>query len=179
VREGGDLVATIPRQPSAGKVAYQITLTSADGTEHALIDEPVVIRFTGPVPKFVLYLHVIFMFGWLLLSTRTGLDALVRGVRAYRYTLWTFGFLIVGGLIFGPLVQKYAFGNFWSGWPFGGDMTDNKTAVAVIAWILALWRGRSQKGGRGWILSAAVVTLLVYLIPHSIYGSELDYTKVN
>jgi hypothetical protein len=178
-RKGNNLVATIPRQPAAGKVAYQIALISADGAEHFLTEQPVVIRFTGPVPPGVLYLHIISMFGWLLLSTRTGLDALVHSAQAYRYTLWTCGFLFVGGLIFGPLVQKYAFGSFWSGWPLGGDMTDNKTAVAVIAWIAALWRGRSQRAGRFWILSAAIVTILVYLIPHSLYGSELDYTRMN
>ncbi len=55
--------------------------------------------------------------------------------------------LVLGGFLLGPIVQKYAFGAFWTGWPFGEDLTDNKTAVAVLAWLprvtlLALWGSR-------------------------------------
>jgi hypothetical protein len=41
-------------------------------------------------------------------------------------------------MILGPVVQYYAFGEFWTGVPFGWDLTDNKTLVAVIFWALAV-----------------------------------------
>ncbi len=93
----------------------------------------------------------------------------------------TLGLIIVGGLIFGPIVQKYAFGAYWTGWPFGEDLTDNKTAVMAIAWIIALWRitrKNASNKSRWWIVAAMVVTFAVYLIPHSMRGSELDYSKL-
>jgi len=37
----------------------------------------------------------------------------------------------------GPLVQLNAFGDLWTGWPFGGDWTDNKTLFAFIFWVIA------------------------------------------
>jgi len=178
-REGTNLIATIPKQPPAGKVIYEITLTEEDGKKHALTETPVIIRFKGPVPGLVLYPHVVLMFVAMLLATRTGLEALAKGERAFRMTVWTSCLLFVGGMIFGPLVQKYAFGEYWTGWPFGHDLTDTKTAIAMVFWLIALLRGRSLAKSRHWIIIAALVTLLVYLIPHSAYGSELDYTKMD
>jgi hypothetical protein len=149
-RVGDKLVATIPRQPPAGKVMYQISLAGADGRKVALTAEPVIIRFKGEVPFYVLHPHILLMF---------------------------FSMLIVGGLILGPVVQKFAFGQFWTGWPFGHDLTDSKTAVAMLFWIIALWRDIKTGKGRGWYMAAAVMQLIVYSIPHSVLGSELDYTK--
>jgi hypothetical protein len=117
------------------------------------------------------------MFFSMLLATRTGLAALAGDVRMRAYSFVTVFCLISGGLILGPIVQKYAFGALWTGWPLGHDLTDNKTAVAVLAWLVALWRARTPGTGRGWILVAVCVQLLIYSIPHSLLGSELDYTQ--
>jgi uncharacterized BrkB/YihY/UPF0761 family membrane protein len=86
--------------------------------------------------------------------------------------------LVVGGLVLGPIVQKYAFDAYWTGWPFGTDLTDNKTAAAFLSWLI-VWRyvGRSKQPWK-WVLGAAVVTLAVFLIPHSMFGSQLDYSKL-
>lgn len=77
----------------------------------------------------------------------------------------------------GPITQKFAFGEYWTGVPFGFDLTDNKTLIAFIAWIVALWSIYKSKNPGRWILAAAVITLLVFLIPHSVLGSEIDYRK--
>jgi ABC-type uncharacterized transport system permease subunit len=102
-------------------------------------------------------------------------------VRALAF--WAFSSLTIGGFGLGMLVQHYAFGPYWTGIPFGWDMTDNKTLVAFLAWlvaVIAVWnKGKiMQQPGRKWfVLAAAVITLLAYLIPHSVMGSELDYSK--
>lgn len=178
-RNNGKLIISVPKQPSAGKVIYQVSLSGSDGNTVNLTAEPIIIRFKDPVPAFILYPHVILMFAAMLLATRTGLDALAGGRRVYNYAVITSVSFFIGGLILGPVVQKFAFGALWTGWPFGHDLTDNKTAVAMIFWIIALWRGRGQKNARGWYIVAAVATLIVYLIPHSVLGSELDYTKMD
>jgi hypothetical protein len=85
--------------------------------------------------------------------------------------------LLIGGLILGPIVQKYAFDAYWTGWPFGHDLTDNKTAVSFILWVLAYFIIRRNPQKRGWVLAACILQLAVYLIPHSMFGSEIDFTQ--
>ena len=115
----------------------------------------------------------------MLFAMRTGIEALRPKSNPRKLALWTTGFLIAGGMILGPLVQKFAFGKFWTGFPLGSDLTDNKTLIAVIAWIVAIIAGRGGKPARGWVLAAVIILLAVYFIPHSLFGSELDYSKEN
>jgi hypothetical protein len=176
-RMGNVLLAEIPRQPPAGKVMYDIYLTGKSGSRVPLTAESVVMRFKGPVPFYVLHPHIFFMFFAMLLGTRAGLEALANGARMKRFAIETLIFLAIGGLILGPIMQWYAFGALWTGWPFGHDLTDNKTAVAILFWAIALWRQRKAGQARGWYLAASLVQLLIYLIPHSALGSEIDYTK--
>jgi hypothetical protein len=176
-RSGDTLVANVPEQPAAGKVMYQIALIDSTGLRLPLTEEPVVMRFKDPVPSSALWPHIVLMFAAMLLATRTGIEALAREERMYRMALWTSALLFAGGIVLGPIVQKYAFGAAWTGWPIGNDLTDNKTAVAMIVWVIALLRGRKSSGCRGWVIAASIATLLVYLVPHSVLGSEIDYTK--
>ena len=176
-RLGDNLTFAIPSQPPAGKVMYQVSLTDKEGAQHELTSNPVIIRFKGAVPLFILIPHILCMFVGMLFATRSGLEAIAGRGNAFILALWTTILLTAGGLVLGPIVQKYAFGAFWTGWPFGHDLTDTKTAVAVIAWIVALWRLKAGKGGRWAVVIAAIITFAVYLIPHSALGSELDYTN--
>jgi len=53
-------------------------------------------------------------------------------------------------------------------------MTDNKVLVAMLCWILAVVMNiRKDRPAYAWI--AALVFFLVNMIPHSMFGSELDY----
>jgi hypothetical protein len=176
VREGNYLIAKIPHQPAAGKVSYDISFENK-GTRYKIKDEPVIIRFRGGVPPWVLIPHIIFMFGAMLFSTRTSLEALTRGKNTFKFTIITVISLFIGGAFLGPMVQKYAFDAYWTGWPFGHDLTDNKTAVALLFWVIAMiviWR---KKENRFWPIFAGIMLLIVYLVPHSVLGSEIDYTK--
>ena len=179
IRRGDSLFASIPHQPPAGKVEYFITLQKDSVTVSVPADRSVVTRFKGAVPAAVLAVHILLMFLAMLFSTRTGLGALFERKSPVRLALWTFILLTLGGMIMGPIVQKYAFGAYWTGVPYGWDLTDNKTLIAWIMWLIALVRGRRSKEGRAWMIAASVVTLVVYLIPHSLLGSELKYTDVN
>lgn len=175
-REGELLTTTLPHQPPAGKIAYYIMLKDADGKEIKIPDEeePVVIRYKGAVPDYVLGPHIFFMFFAMLLSNLTGLLALAGFSRQVLYGRITLVLLIIGGMILGPLVQKYAFGELWTGVPFGWDLTDNKTLIAFVFWMVAVLG--NWKKERPWLtVLAAVMLMLVYMIPHSLYGSELDH----
>jgi hypothetical protein len=173
-RNGQELTASLPHQPPAGKLEYFIWLSQQDNMLTLPVNTSIVTRFTGAVPLYVLLPHIIIMFAAMFMSMAAGLEAIANGSRAYRFTLWTTGLLFLGGMILGPVVQKFAFDAFWTGFPFGMDLTDNKTLLAMIAWVLASWRGRSANA-KAWIISAAIILLAVYLIPHSMMGSELNY----
>jgi len=176
-RQENTLVGALPQQPPAGKLQYKVVL-SYQGEETSLTGEkPVIIRFKGAVPLWALIPHVIVMFMAMLFSARAGIEALRPKSNPRKLALWTTGLLFVGGFILGPLVQKFAFGALWTGFPFGFDLTDNKTLIAFIGWVIALIAGRKGKPARGWVLAAAILLLIIFLIPHSLLGSELDYTS--
>ncbi len=187
-RVNDTLLFMMPKQPAAGKMMYKITLsTDSDSIVLAAKDNDfVVMRFKGVVPLQVLIPHILFMFLGLLFSTRTVIEALIKGARTYKLAIWTLVFIVLGGLILGPIVQKYAFGAYWTGWPLAGDgtfnlfkfgdLTDNKTLVMAIAWLIAVLKLRKDPSNRLYPIIAGIIVVIVYLIPHSMLGSEIDHT---
>lgn len=166
----GEWQATLPVQPVAGKLQYYITV---DGKNYPA-DEPVVIRFRNDVPAGILIPHILLMFGAMLFAVYMLLLVLTR--REYgKWLKITVGTLFVGGFIFGPLVQHAAFGPWWTGFPYGTDLTDNKTLISFLFFAVALatlkWKFNK------WLIALAVLVMIaVFTIPHSTYGSEYDYT---
>lgn len=175
LRQGNRLVAALPHQPPAGKLEYYLRLSRGNEVVTVPQERDIVIRFKGSVPAWVLAPHVILIILAMLLSTRAGLEAISSSGKPRMYAYWAAGLLFVAGFIFGPLVQKYAFGALWTGVPFGWDLTDNKTLIAMIGWIVAVWALLKGKGARGWVILAAFLMLVIFSIPHSMAGSELDY----
>ena len=162
--------AALPVQPVAGKLQYYITV---GGKDYAA-DEPVVIRFRNDVPAGILVPHILLMFAAMLFAVYTFLLVITRK----EYSRWlkiTVGTLFVGGFILGPLVQHAAFGPWWAGFPYGTDLTDNKTLISFLFFIVALatlkWKYNK------WVVALAVLVMIaIFSIPHSTYGSEYDYT---
>lgn len=166
--------ATLPQQPPAGKLQYYIEVTDSTGTRELFKDNPVVVRFKGAVPGWILTPHILLMFIAMLFSTAAGLMAIAHHSSYRKYSILTLVFLTAGGMILGPFVQYYAFGDFWTGIPLGWDLTDNKTLIAFIFWVTAVVVNLKHKRPL-WSALAALVLLIVYSIPHSLFGSELDY----
>jgi len=176
-RQEKRLLGYLPKQPMAGKLAYKVVLTDG-GKEISLSgDESIIIRFKGPVPTVLLLAHILVIFSAMLFSTRAGIAALDKKSDPRRLAVWTAVLFFAGGFILGPLMQKFAFDSWWTGFPLGKDLTDSKTLFAMLAWVVALVAGRGGRKNRGWVLAASVVTLIVFLIPHSLLGSELKYSK--
>jgi len=189
VRIDEKLIAYIPHQPPAGKLIYHINLQKNEDAVTLPASGEVIIRFKGDVPIYFLIPHIIFIFGAMLLSARTGLECFsakgeyASGVSEEKkfksLTILTFIFVIIGGFIFGPIVQKYAFDAFWTGFPFGHDLTDNKILVGFIGWLLALIALYKFKNPKRWIVFASILMFIIFLIPHSLLGSELDYNELD
>ena len=173
-RKGETLEAALPHQPPAGKLEYQVRLDR--GAETQLFPpRPAVTRFKGDVSTPVLIVHVAVMFSAMLVSSAAGLSALVPGLPLKNRTLITLGLILLGGFVLGPLVQKQAFGAWWTGIPFGWDLTDNKTLFAALFWAAAAVLQRRGGEARTAVVLAALATLVVFAIPHSVWGSELRW----
>ena len=173
--DGKFLVAPLPNQPPAGKLDYYLVLTDAENEIKIAEKTPITVRFKGDVPAWVLIPHIILIFAAMLISTVAGILALTKEDSYRFYTYLALILLTVGGMIFGPLVQQYAFGTLWAGVPFGWDLTDNKTLIAFIAFLIAVL-GIRKADRRYLVVAAAVILLVVFSIPHSIMGSSLDYS---
>jgi hypothetical protein len=172
----GELVARLPQQPAAGKLMYFVHIRVGNEDRSLTGDEPIILRYKGAVPAWALIPHVLLMFSAMLVSNRAGLEAVDPRGRPRRLTLVTIVLLFGGAFMFGPIVQKNAFDAFWTGFPFGYDLTDNKALIAMLFW-LAAWFANRKRDGRGWIIVAALIMFIIFMIPHSLLGSELDYTQ--
>ena len=166
------LYTEIPSQPRAGKIEYKIKVVYNNKELELNKGKSFVIRFTGKVPVILLIIHIIFMFLGITFSIRTSMEILRKDGNYSWMITCTFFMVLLGGMVFGPIVQKYAFGDLWTGFPIGKDLTDNKILVVVLLWALAFFL---KKKNKLWALIATVLMLIVYLIPHSAQGSELDY----
>lgn len=178
-RHGDSLVGAVPHQPPAGKVEYRVVLRGDEGGRVVVpASGAVVARFKGAVPSAVLIPHIVAMFLGMTVSTRAVLEVLRpdEGTGGPWLVATAFALLALGGLILGPAVQKYAFGAFWTGWPFGSDLTDNKTLLGILAWLPALAAARRRTSLRRRVVVAWVVMMGVFLIPHSVLGSEIDWS---
>ncbi len=177
-REGA-LLATVlppapePLMPMAGKLEYRVTLTRGAETV-SFPEQPAVTRFKGDVPMWVLIPHVFCMFFGMLFAMRA-LFAALGGGDTRRWGFATTALLLFGGFVLGPIVQKYAFDAYWTGVPFGYDLTDNKTLIAGVAWILAALRLRGGRQAKVAVIIATIVAMVVFAIPHSMWGSQAKW----
>ncbi len=195
-RDGDRLRGALPHQAPGHKLAYRLLLTPssnpADPSASPILipaGDPVVVRFRGAVPWLVLGPHIALMFLGMLWSNRAGIEAAVGGRSLKLHARIALAFMVWGGLVFGPVVEWCSFGKAWTGVPFGWDLTDNKTLIAVLfwlaAWIAALRQRRAAPGSptapsrsvRLWAAGAAIVTLIVFSIPHSVGGDENQLSR--
>lgn len=182
----GNFTAQLPVQPAAGKMEYFIT-GSLNGKDFHIPEkgeDNIVLRYKDPVSDYILIPHVSMMIIVIVFGIRAGLSALLDPKSMRKWAIVAFSAMTLGGMILGPLVQKSAFGEYWTGFPYGGDFTDNKMLIMWLAWAFALAiigfkAKKNEKISRATVLMAALVMTVVYLIPHSMGGSTLDYEAVD
>ena len=167
------LISYLPNQQMAGKLMYYMSFYTEKGIVNLQKEKPIIIRFKGAVPSYILIPHIFFMFFTILFANVAGLFAIANIPKYRLYTYLTFIFLLIGGMILGPIVQKFAFDEYWAGIPFAWDLTDNKTLFAFVFWIIAVV-GNLKKDRKYLTIMASIAILIIFFIPHSMYGSELN-----
>jgi hypothetical protein len=82
---------------------------------------------------------------------------------------WSWLVLFIGGVPVGFAMNYFAFNVIWEAFPFGGDVTDNKTQIALVLWALAALGLSYKKNRRSGVFAvlAGLLVLAIFLIPHS------------
>ncbi|MBI5710799.1 MAG: hypothetical protein HZC42_10915 [Candidatus Eisenbacteria bacterium] len=178
-REGESLVGELPHQGIGGKLWYRLRLVREGDSALIPTAGPATLRFRQHVPPWLLVPHILFMLAALLYSTRAGLEVFdPRGnVKPLAYR--ALALLFIGGLVLGPIVVHATSGSWWTGFPVGSDLTDNKTLIALAGWIGAVLALRQGRDGRGWAAFAALLMLLVFMVPHSWLGAEPGHAALD
>ncbi len=178
--------AELPVQASAGKMSYFITGKIGEKSFRIPEDkqENIVLRYKDDVPLWILLPHIFFMFFSVIFGMRAGLSAIFDPKTMRKWAVTALIGMTIGGMMLGPIVQKYAFGEYWTGYPYGKDFTDNKMLIMWLVWLIAVLivgfkKTKKENTKRIVVVLAAIVMTITYLIPHSMGGSTLDYSKVD
>jgi len=170
----------LPGFPWTSRVYYQFVTPESNGSHRVVLTcddgEPMMIKFKGPVPAVVLIPHILLMFAGICLLMRCmwgAVDLIRDSARAHttaRFAWWAFAAMFIGGVPIGFMMNYYAFDVIWEAVPFGSDITDNKTQVALIFWGLAAIFLTRRPGRHAGIFAvgAGALSLGMYLIPHSL-----------
>ncbi|MCX7642093.1 MAG: hypothetical protein N2Z20_05615 [Elusimicrobiales bacterium] len=168
-------IARIPTNfPPAAKIEYNV-YTKVGENEFKINKKNVILRFKNEVDNWILIIHIVMMFGSLVLSLYIFFGVIFDKKYSYLLLYVNWILILIGGFIFGGLLQKQAFGLWWSGFPLGYDITDNKTLIVFLSWSVALLFSLRKKDASKYIVFSSIIMILSYLIPHSLFGSEYDY----
>ena len=150
-------------------------------------DDFYLIKYKGNYSTTVLILHIIFMFCAFLFIIETFLGALgiLFSGEEIEYTIRmmriALSCLFVGGWPLGFILNYQRFGPVWEGFPFGWDITDNKTQIIFIFWLITTFLVWGSFFGRGHrrdliekkqyavaVIISFIITVGLYLVPHSL-----------
>lgn len=182
--------ACFPEFEKGTTIKYWITASNVAGTKVRVPANPgkfCVLKYKGKASKLVIGAHVAFMFGAFFFMVMSFLAAIeiLRGREdkrnAVRAARWVLATSFIGGWPLGFLLNHQTFGTLWEGFPFGYDITDNKTQVIFVLWLVSLLFVRGSFIGKGEekdrlgrkafalsIVACFVVSLALFILPHSI-----------
>lgn len=147
-RSWTELIARLPVLPAGELMEYFVTLQS-EGRDIRLPpgEETVTLQYRGFVRPEIAYPYLAGLVFMLVVGMRAGLSAIFEPASTRRYAWGAFFLLTVAGMILGILVQFYAVGEGWKGFPLGNDWGDNNKILATWGiWLAAcLILGRSTR----------------------------------
>jgi hypothetical protein len=189
-------VAFIPYQKKGTQAWYYVEAQKQIGDKKLFVSlpdknspnfKPILLKFEGAVPPYIIVSHVFCNFAAIFFSVLAIFSAvdLKRGKSTLKksvlFSLLTFIFLFSGFFILGCALNYFAFGVMWEAFPFGHDVTDNKSQIILLSWLVTLFLVKgtilgknpsknlvSEKTYSTMVIISFVVTVVMYLIPHSI-----------
>ena len=185
--------ARLPMGKKGDRLEYgiritQMTLLDGGSSSTATSDTGnYLIKYKGEVSVTVLALHILCMFAafFFIVEAVLGASAMLFMGEEKEFTVaqtrWVLLFTFIGGVPLGFVLNRQRFGPIWEAFPFGIDITDNKTQLIIIVWIIIAalsWKsfmcrrtGRDAIGPGAFaaaVIIASVISLFLYLVPHSL-----------
>jgi hypothetical protein len=182
------LVGNLPAGEIGQRLLYRIELSKDNVLKASLApakERGYLLKYKGPVSAFILIPHIILMFAGVFsafMALFYGFD-LILGKKKVKQAaiavLLAFFCEFIGGVLIGIEVSHEVFGGSgWGGWPLGNDVTDTKTEIFLLCWLITMifgWAGLSgkklaisDKMFGTMVIVSFIVTLAAFLIPHSI-----------
>ena len=148
------------------------------------------VTFEGRVNRMALIIHIVMVVAAIFFLIHTlyfAIKYLVNGGSIHikkSYTSALTGWLLfsIAVIPLGYYVAHETFGTGWGGWPFGKDITDDKSQITSLYWgLLLLFKSEWLFGKESkkhfisdklfcyLIIVGIILTTIVYLIPHSIF----------
>jgi hypothetical protein len=150
--EADEYVAKIPGQAAGTKINYYISVTETTGQStqsprYAPYNKYSfsVLPSKGIATPVLLLIHVILIIGAIFFVIASGLYSfqyLRKGVglnKSIQTAGIATGMIFFGGFPLGFIIAYQVYGTPWTGIPFGWDITDNKTLVIFLFWIISLF----------------------------------------
>ena len=188
----GVWAARLPARDKGDRLEYGFSIShtkvsdmgTSVSTEHSGY---YLIKYKGEVSVTVLVLHILCMFAAFFFIVEAILGAFAMLIMkeekdfTVAQTRWVLLFTFLGGLPLGFVLNRQRFGPIWEAFPFGTDITDNKTQLIIIFWIIVAalsWKsfacrrtGRDLIGPGAFaaaVIIASFLSLFLYLVPHSL-----------
>ena len=135
-------------------------------------------RFEGKASFILLLLHIVLMVAALFLLIHALYYAMyyIRNGEKETHIIKSvnvgiLAFFITGFPI-GCVIEKQVLGNYWEGFPFGTDITDSKTLVILLIFVVFMYlqkKGKISMKGYSWsVIINTIITIILFLLPHSL-----------
>ncbi|MGB7062571.1 MAG: hypothetical protein WBF13_09515 [Candidatus Zixiibacteriota bacterium] len=188
--------ASIPWHPKAVKAWYYLEASRIDEEGAVTVTlpqkssgevKPIRLKFEGVVPAYIVIPHVLCIFAAIFFAILTVFSAidLKRGTGTLKKSVKLCGvtvfLLFLGFFPFGWAMNYFAFGVLWEAFPFGRDVTDNKSQIMLLFWLVTLFMVKGTLWGKGekknlvshrvystLVIVSFVATVVILAIPHSV-----------
>jgi hypothetical protein len=187
--EPGSYVAYLPELAKGTRIRYWITVRNVEQTVVRIPEKSndlITLKYKDAASTWVIVAHIAFMFGafFFMILALLGSIRMLRGLEGKRSTVnaarWVLILCFIGTWPLGLALNYQTFGVLWQGFPFGSDVTDNKTQAMFLFWLVCLlltWGSFTGKGEErdrlgnkafAWgIVASFVLSLVLFIIPHS------------
>jgi hypothetical protein len=163
-REGDKLIGFLPAQIPSTEMEYRIYLEKEKKPLIVNDNKPVLLKFKGIVPFYLIFSTCLIIAVVLFLSILTGFYAMLD-IKSYKWILYL---TLVSSLFLCfflyPLYQKYSLNN-WIYIPKIWNLNAKIFSISLI-WSLAFLLSL-RRSNRLWTVLATFFSIIIFLIPHT------------
>jgi hypothetical protein len=160
--KGKGSYADIPPHKPLSKVEYRAKVEDKGNTYFLPVRTNVIMRFLEKVPPEISFYCFFFLFGGLLLSTRAGLEIFKEKPRLKLYTIFTLIFFFCYTFVFNTVKKSVEYGGIGTKALAPSELFTSGSVLLFAVWLLAFILVFATKKPKPWVISAAVITLIIF-----------------